>query len=441
MRESAVIAHPEKRERNLSVRLLSVTFKMRIHYIMKSKKGFTLIELLVVIAIIGILAAILLPALARAREAARRASCANNLKQCGLSMKMYAGEHNGDFPPVAFWYGSTQDCNENPVSLTTTVTGRFFYSFNIDEMYPDYFSDPAVLLCPSDVGADPDSLLNPITNVIDFPQQCRAACRGWGLAQTSYAYLGYVLDKTDVTSTPVADLLAASDTSDAGVDSVWREYVAVWDATQNVGGDSENGTGPKPIGELSMQYYAWQQTVGDSLGDNPAGGNDYLKGGVALGPTNADLGGTAVVGDRSFADPVNENPGTLSWNLEADAQAFDPPVQFLGTGDTHTVFPLGEGIARFLITDINNPGGSAAAAADSQVTIMFDQTSYNPAGFNHVPGGANILFLDGHVEFRTYDGASGAGKGVLSTASVWTTAVLQNSVGSSIAADTDPACI
>jgi prepilin-type N-terminal cleavage/methylation domain-containing protein len=64
------------------------------------KKGFTLIELLVVIAIIGILAGFLLPALSKAQESARRASCLNNIRQIMLSMIQYAGEYDDDYPSV-----------------------------------------------------------------------------------------------------------------------------------------------------------------------------------------------------------------------------------------------------------------------------------------------------------------------------------------------------
>ena len=60
--------------------------------------GFTLIELLVVIAIIAILAAILFPVFAQARESARQSTCLSNIKQIGISMAMYIQDYDGTYP-------------------------------------------------------------------------------------------------------------------------------------------------------------------------------------------------------------------------------------------------------------------------------------------------------------------------------------------------------
>jgi prepilin-type N-terminal cleavage/methylation domain-containing protein/prepilin-type processing-associated H-X9-DG protein len=134
----------------------------------KRLSAFTLIELLVVIAIIGILAGMLMPALARAREEARRADCRNQLLQIGEGIIMYSGAFKDSWPHDSYVYNphgvagddytdalcgngpaqSVPSFGARPGSLASGYAGIAF-TRQLAMLYPHYVSDPRLFWCPS----------------------------------------------------------------------------------------------------------------------------------------------------------------------------------------------------------------------------------------------------------------------------------------------------
>lgn len=327
---------------------------------MSPKKGFTLVELLVVIAILAILAAMLLPALSRARESARRASCANNLKQWGQIMKMFASEGGrGEFPP-----GATSVPRIDGVDFTV---GQ---GVGAEWIYPDYWTDTDITVCPSD----------PRTTIA-------WAVRGWS---------GAFPDEGILQNRSMADEISRiKDNYDAS------------DPLTKLCMDIKLSL---PISYNYTPYLAYDQStlifshICNAFSVWPGGVTPKIVSNDLSAHGCAGFGGAQYVGTIGMEDLYGD---------DFDYATGSEQTHTWGTDDEGNPLPrrllrLREGVERFMITDLYNI--NALQNAQSRVIVMYDAWAGNSGSsgpgplslFNHLPDGSNVLYMDGHVEFSKY---------------------------------------
>ncbi len=187
----------------------------------KSKKGFTLIELLVVIAIIAILAAILFPVFARARENARRASCQSNLKQIGLGFIQYTQDYDETMP---LGVGAYQ------------IGGSTGPAAQWDLLIQPYIKSTQILTCPSDSASS-------TMNLVGFGSVKRSYSEAWYLSYSptnanANGPLGRQISA--INSPSVTVMLCERINVEANAAANWGDYSVLGHTDQSASSGNQN---------------------------------------------------------------------------------------------------------------------------------------------------------------------------------------------------------
>jgi prepilin-type processing-associated H-X9-DG protein len=243
----------------------------------------------------------------------------------------------------------------------TRRVGRVRAGIYTPSVYPEYVSDLNLWICPSAINA------GDLATYWDCPDGgwCNTVCpddptylgldtaRVGEAEEASYYYYGYLID---------------SDGAFVSCVNTLRTY-----ATAVAGGETTTGS----------NYFTHTNDPRRTLVDKALNSN---------------------------YNPFNyRSKAAVQADIDAGLTAYGLPLGKIaqGTGGSDQLIKIREGVERFLITDINNPAGSAAA--QSTMPVMWDRLVFSSTTqryrerFNHIPGGCNVLYMDGHVEFIRYN--------------------------------------